>query len=75
MTAVLTEALTADEIVKIAREQVDAFNNGDWERLRAGLASTAATTSWEPSGRSRVPRRSSSSSRAGRRRSRMPPAR
>ncbi len=39
MTAVLTEALTADQIVKIAREQVDAFNNGDWERMRAMLAS------------------------------------
>ena len=38
MTAVATEALTAEEIVKIAREQVDAFNTGDWERLRAGLA-------------------------------------
>ena len=25
-------------MVKIAREQVDAFNNGDWERLKAGLA-------------------------------------
>ena len=39
MTAVATEALTANEMVKIAREQVDAFNNGDWERMRAGLAS------------------------------------
>ncbi len=39
MSAVLTEALTADAMVKIAREQVDAFNSGDWERLRAGLAS------------------------------------
>ncbi len=33
------EALTTDEMVKIAREQVDAFNNGDWERMRAKLAS------------------------------------
>ena len=41
MTAVLTEALTAEEIVKIAREQVDAFNTGDWERLQAGLAADA----------------------------------
>jgi len=41
MTAVATEALTANEIVKIAREQVDAFNNGDWERMRAGLAADA----------------------------------
>ena len=39
MTTVLTEALTADAIVKIAREQIAAFNSGDWERLRAGLAS------------------------------------
>ena len=38
MTAVPTETLTADEIVKLAREQVDAFNKGDWERVRAGLA-------------------------------------
>jgi steroid delta-isomerase-like uncharacterized protein len=41
MTALATEALTADELVKIAREQVDAFNSGDWERLRAGLAADA----------------------------------
>jgi steroid delta-isomerase-like uncharacterized protein len=41
MTAVATEALTADEMVKIAREQVDAFSNGDWERLHAGLAADA----------------------------------
>ena len=33
MTAVQTEALTADELVKIARKQIDAFNNGDWEQL------------------------------------------
>ena len=39
MTAVQTEALTADELVKIARNQIDAFNNGDWEQLRALLAS------------------------------------
>ena len=32
MTAVPTEALTADELVKIARKQIDAFNNGDWEQ-------------------------------------------
>jgi steroid delta-isomerase-like uncharacterized protein len=41
MTAVLTEVLTAVAMVKIAREQVDAFNTGDWERLRAGLGSEA----------------------------------
>jgi steroid delta-isomerase-like uncharacterized protein len=39
MTAVNTEALTADELVKIARKQIDAFNNGDWEQLQALLAS------------------------------------
>ena len=39
MTALLTEVQTADKMVKIAREQVDAFNSGDWERVRAGLAS------------------------------------
>ncbi len=37
MTAVLTD----DAMVKIAREQVDAFNMSDWERMRAGLASDA----------------------------------
>jgi len=41
MTAVATEALTAEAMIKIAREQVDAFNNGDWERLQAGLAADA----------------------------------
>ena len=41
MTTVLTEALTADAMIKIAREQVDAFNSGDWERVRAGLAPDA----------------------------------
>ena len=39
MTTVLTEVLTADAMVKIAREQVDAFNRGDWEGVRAGLSS------------------------------------
>lgn len=39
MTALLTEAQTADKMVKVAREQVDAFNGGDWERMRAALAS------------------------------------
>jgi len=41
VTTVLTEALTADAMIKIAREQVDAFNRGDWERVRAGLAPDA----------------------------------
>jgi steroid delta-isomerase-like uncharacterized protein len=39
MTTALTEVLTPDKMVKIAREQVDAFNSGDWEHVRAGLAS------------------------------------
>ena len=38
MTAVATEALTAEQMVKIGREQIDAFNNGDWERVQAVLA-------------------------------------
>lgn len=39
MTTLLTDVQTADKMVKIAREQVDSFNSGDWERVRAGLAS------------------------------------
>lgn len=39
MTTLLTEVQTTDKMIKIAREQVDAFNSGDWERVRAGLAS------------------------------------
>ena len=39
MTALLTEVLTADAMVKIARGQVEDFNNGDWDRMRARLAS------------------------------------
>jgi steroid delta-isomerase-like uncharacterized protein len=39
MTTLLTEAETTDKMVKIAREQLDAFNSGDWGRMRAGLAS------------------------------------
>ena len=75
MTAVATEALTAEAMVKIAREQVDAFNNGDWEQLQAGLASDARYDELGTQRKVEVRRRSSSSSRAGRRRSRMPPAR
>ena len=41
MTTLLTEVQTSDKMVKIAREQIDAFNSGDWERLRAGLAPDA----------------------------------
>jgi steroid delta-isomerase-like uncharacterized protein len=37
MTALAPEALTTDEIVKLARKQVDAFNSGDWEQVRASL--------------------------------------
>jgi steroid delta-isomerase-like uncharacterized protein len=37
MTALAPE-MTTDEIVKLARKQIDAFNNGDWEQLRASLA-------------------------------------
>jgi steroid delta-isomerase-like uncharacterized protein len=39
MTAVLTEVQKSDEMVKLAREQIDAFNNGDWERMRGMLTS------------------------------------
>jgi steroid delta-isomerase-like uncharacterized protein len=39
MTAVQSEVLTADAMVERAREQVAAFNGGDWQGLRAGLAS------------------------------------
>jgi len=41
MATMATEALTTDEIVKLARKQIDAFNTGDWEQLRAMLASDA----------------------------------
>jgi steroid delta-isomerase-like uncharacterized protein len=39
MTAILTEVQKTDEMVKLAREQINAFNNGDWELLRGILAS------------------------------------
>jgi steroid delta-isomerase-like uncharacterized protein len=39
MTALLTEVQTAEKMVKIAREQVDAFNKGDWELVRAAHTS------------------------------------
>ena len=39
MTALAPEALTTDDIVRLARKQVDAFNTGDWEQMRAMLAS------------------------------------
>jgi steroid delta-isomerase-like uncharacterized protein len=39
MSTLLTESQTSDKMVKIAREQIDAFNSGDWERVRALLTS------------------------------------
>ena len=39
MTAMATEVLTTDEIVKLARKQIDAFNAGDWKQLGETLAS------------------------------------
>jgi len=49
MTTLTTEALTADEIVtSSARKQVDAFNSGDWEQMRAWLAPDSATRAWNP---------------------------
>jgi len=41
MTALLTEVQTADKMVKLAREQIDAFNSGDWELMRGKFASDA----------------------------------
>ncbi len=41
MTALLTEVLTTDALVKIAREQLAAFNASDWERMRAGFDAEA----------------------------------
>jgi steroid delta-isomerase-like uncharacterized protein len=37
MSAVATDVMTAEQMIKIARGQVDAFNTGDWEQLQAGL--------------------------------------
>jgi steroid delta-isomerase-like uncharacterized protein len=39
MTAVLTEVQKSEELVKLAREQINAFNKGDWELLRGILVS------------------------------------
>jgi steroid delta-isomerase-like uncharacterized protein len=39
MTAMAPEVQTTDEIVKLARKQIDAFNDGDWDQLRETLAS------------------------------------
>jgi steroid delta-isomerase-like uncharacterized protein len=41
MTVIQTEALTAEELVTIARKQIDAFNNGNWEQMRGLLTSDA----------------------------------
>jgi steroid delta-isomerase-like uncharacterized protein len=41
MTVVQTEALTADERVKIAHQQIDAFNSSDWEQMRGLLTPDA----------------------------------
>jgi steroid delta-isomerase-like uncharacterized protein len=41
MTAVVTEALTAEQMIRIAREQIEAFGNSDWERMQAGLTADA----------------------------------
>jgi steroid delta-isomerase-like uncharacterized protein len=41
MTVLATEVLTPEAMIKLAHEQVDAFNNGDWERLQSGLAADA----------------------------------
>ena len=38
MTVMATEVLTADEIVMLARKQIDIFNAGDWEQFRETLA-------------------------------------
>ena len=42
MTAVAIEGLTAEQMVEVARDQVDAFNSGNWERLQAGLTSDSS---------------------------------
>jgi steroid delta-isomerase-like uncharacterized protein len=41
MTVLQTEALTTDELSKVARDQIDAFNKGDWEQMRTLLTSDA----------------------------------
>ena len=41
MTAMATEVLTTDEIVKLARKQIDTFNAGDREQLQETIASDA----------------------------------
>jgi steroid delta-isomerase-like uncharacterized protein len=41
MTVLQTEASTTQELVQIARTQIDAFNRSDWDRMRGLLASDA----------------------------------
>ena len=38
MTAVVTETLTEEQMIRISREQIEAFNTSDWERMQAGLS-------------------------------------
>ena len=38
MTTLLNEVQTPDKLVEIARDQVDAYSSGDWDRARATLA-------------------------------------
>src|ERR1700746_2463869 len=39
MTVLQTEASTAEELIKVAHKQIDAFNSGDWEQMRGLLTS------------------------------------
>jgi steroid delta-isomerase-like uncharacterized protein len=39
MTAILTEVEKTEELVKLVREQISAFNNSDWELMRGNLTS------------------------------------
>jgi steroid delta-isomerase-like uncharacterized protein len=41
VTAVATEALTAEAMIRLAREQVDFFNTGNWDGLQAMLTADA----------------------------------
>jgi steroid delta-isomerase-like uncharacterized protein len=42
MTAVVTDVLTVEQMIRIAREQIEAFRSSDWERMQAGLATDAS---------------------------------
>jgi steroid delta-isomerase-like uncharacterized protein len=42
MTTLLTEVQTADEMIKLARAQIEAFNGGDWELMRGKFASDSS---------------------------------